>query len=54
MPNACPRCLLPNTTLQWHETARGWVCLGCYYGRRQEQSRIEAGYPKIQPIKSLK
>jgi len=42
----CPKCLLPNTTLQWHETGAQWVCLGCYYHRRAEQTRIDQQWSK--------
>ena len=37
----CPRCSLPNTTLNWHETKKGFVCLPCSVNRREEQTRIE-------------
>ena len=53
MTETCPRCSLPNTTLTWHETARGYVCLGCYYGRRSEQTRIEAQWQKQHKINVL-
>ena len=54
MIDICPSCSLPNATLTWHETARGFVCLGCYYGRRSEQMKIEAQWQKQNPVKPLK
>ena len=54
MPRVCPQCQLPNTTLQWLETARGFVCVGCATARRAEQSRIETKYQQTVPAKPLK
>jgi Zn ribbon nucleic-acid-binding protein len=54
MPDTCPQCELPNTTLQWLETAGGFRCVGCATARRAEQTRIEAQYLKKNPIKSVK
>jgi hypothetical protein len=54
MTETCPSCSLPNTTLQWHETHKGFVCLPCAVDRRAEQLRIEAQYLKKNPIKPLK
>lgn len=53
MLKVCPSCSLPNTTLTWHETAQGFVCLGCYYGRREEQTRIEQQWLKQHKINIL-
>ena len=46
MNTICERCALPNHTLHWHETAQGFVCVGCYYDRRAEQTKIQLKYPK--------
>jgi len=43
----CAKCQLENTTLQWHETATGFVCLGCYTNRRDEQSRLDKRFDKL-------
>ena len=42
----CPQCSQPNTTLQWHETNNGFVCLPCAVNRRAEQTRIESQWLK--------
>lgn len=46
MMDICVKCQQHNHTLQWHETPKGFVCLGCYYNRRAEQTKIELKYTK--------
>jgi hypothetical protein len=43
----CAKCELENTTLQWHETAIGFVCLGCATGRRTEQSKLDKKFADL-------
>jgi hypothetical protein len=38
---------MENTTLQWHETAIGFVCLGCATGRRTEQARLDKKFAQV-------
>jgi hypothetical protein len=38
---------MENTTLQWHETAIGFVCLGCATGRRTEQSKLDKQFADL-------
>jgi len=46
MIDLCPSCSVPNTTLQWHETHKGFVCLPCAVNRREEQRRIESQWQR--------
>lgn len=43
----CAKCQMENTTLQWHETATGFVCLGCYTLRRSEQSKLDKRFDNL-------
>jgi hypothetical protein len=43
----CAKCQMENTTLQWHETAIGFVCLGCATGRRTEQSKLDKRFADL-------
>jgi len=47
MPEVCPQCQLHNTTLHWHDSSKGFICLGCFYGRRDEQKKLDLKFDKI-------